>query len=286
MKKIYMVFTAILLLTISACSNSIAPKPAPLSAEKAIIAYSLAGTVGTINEDSKTIAVAKPLGTDLTALVATYTTTGASVKVGAITKVSGTTQNNFTAPVTYTVTAADNSISKYTINVFSPNPFTMEAKPFKLGHEENLQKGTAGSQPRFKDNGDQTITDNLTGLIWTQNGNAPGPAGCSPKVDKTWQQALDYVTCLNTNNYLEHNDWRLPNSEELSSLINNSEANTADWLNTQGFNHIQTDWYWAMHKYTYAHNTAVAWMINLKDGYVSGNNKNNYNYVWPVRTKK
>jgi hypothetical protein len=93
-------------LTISACSNNNAPKSALLSADKAITAYSLAGTEGTINEDSKTIAVAKPPGTYVTALVAKYTTTGASIKVGGITQVSGATQNNFTAPVIYTVTAA------------------------------------------------------------------------------------------------------------------------------------------------------------------------------------
>jgi hypothetical protein len=47
--------------------------------------------------------------------VATFTTTGASVRVGATTQVSGTTPNNFTSPVTYTVTAADASTKDYTV---------------------------------------------------------------------------------------------------------------------------------------------------------------------------
>ena len=63
------------------------------------------------------IAVTVPFGTDVTALVATFTTTGASVRVGATLQVSGTTPNNFTSPVTYTVTAADASTKAYTVTV-------------------------------------------------------------------------------------------------------------------------------------------------------------------------
>ena len=63
------------------------------------------------------IAVTVPFGTDVTALVATFTTTGASVSVGATPQVSGTTPNNFTSPVTYTVTAADASTKAYTVTV-------------------------------------------------------------------------------------------------------------------------------------------------------------------------
>lgn len=58
-----------------------------------------------------------PFGTDLTALKATFTTTGASVKVGTTTQVSGTTANDFTNDVTYVVTAADNSTKSYTVTV-------------------------------------------------------------------------------------------------------------------------------------------------------------------------
>jgi hypothetical protein len=70
---------------------------------------------GTINEDSKTIAVTVPYGTKLTALVAIFTTTSASVKVGSVEQVSGITPNNFTSPVTYTVTAHDNSTVNYLV---------------------------------------------------------------------------------------------------------------------------------------------------------------------------
>jgi hypothetical protein len=84
---------------------------------KALTTYSLAGVTGTIDETAKTIAVTMPYGTNVTALVATFTTTGASVTVGAAVQTSGTTANDFTSPVAYTVTAADNSTAIYTVTV-------------------------------------------------------------------------------------------------------------------------------------------------------------------------
>jgi hypothetical protein len=84
---------------------------------KSITAFSLAGVAGTINETGKTISVTMPSGTNVTSLVATFTTTGASVKVGSTVQISGTTARNFTNPVVYTVTAADATIQDYTVTV-------------------------------------------------------------------------------------------------------------------------------------------------------------------------
>ena len=87
------------------------------SSVKAITVYSLAGVAGTINEAANTIAVTVPSSTDVTALIATFTTTGASVKVGTTVQVSATTANNFTSAVDYTVTAADGTTVVYTVTV-------------------------------------------------------------------------------------------------------------------------------------------------------------------------
>jgi hypothetical protein len=96
---------------------------------KAMTVFSLAGITGTINESGKTIAVALPSGTIVTALVATFTTTGASVKIGATTQVSGATANNFTSSVAYIVTAADASTATYTVTATvagaGPAPVTL-----------------------------------------------------------------------------------------------------------------------------------------------------------------
>ena len=86
-------------------------------ATKAITAFSLAGVTGTINEPAKTIAVTLPFGTNVTAPVATFTHTGTGVRVGPVAQTSGTTPNNFTGPVSYTVTAADNTTATYVVTV-------------------------------------------------------------------------------------------------------------------------------------------------------------------------
>jgi hypothetical protein len=87
------------------------------TSSKAITAYSLAGSAGVIDEVAMTIAVTVPYGTPVTSMVATYITTGASVNVGATAQASGTTANNFTNPVVYTVTAGDATTASYTVTV-------------------------------------------------------------------------------------------------------------------------------------------------------------------------
>ena len=114
-------FTAPVAYTIAAADASTATYNVSVTvaagSAKATTAYSLNGVAGTINESAKTIAVAMPSGTDVTALIATFTTTGANVKVGATTQISGATPNNFTTPVAYTVTAADATVATYNVSV-------------------------------------------------------------------------------------------------------------------------------------------------------------------------
>ena len=90
-----------------------------------VTAYSLpvgtgnAAVSGTINQTLGTIAVAAVTGTNVTALAATFTlSTGATAKVGSTAQESGTTTNNFTNPVEYTITAEDGKTTKtYTVTV-------------------------------------------------------------------------------------------------------------------------------------------------------------------------
>jgi hypothetical protein len=159
-------------------------------------------------------------------------------------------------------------------------PKTGQTTSYATGDDGNLQKGVTWPTPRFTDNGDQTITDNLTALMWTKDGNAPGTA-CTPGAVKTWQGALDYAACLNTNNYLGHNDWRLPNVNELESLVHSGQSNIATWLNTQGFSNVQADWYWS--STTHVPSAVGTWIVDMGTGYVGANVKGNSDYVWPVR---
>ena len=62
----------------------------------------------------------------------------------------------------------------------------------------------------FQNNNDGTISDLATGLMWQQTDNGSG---------MDWEHALDYAKTQNNANYLGHNDWRLPNTKELQSLV-------------------------------------------------------------------
>ncbi len=50
----------------------------------------------------------------------------------------------------------------------------------------------------------------------------PAPRNATLGSAKTWQEALDFVGCLNNRNYLGYHDWRLPNINDLSTLIGHS----------------------------------------------------------------
>ncbi|MVD21652.1 DUF1566 domain-containing protein, partial [Vibrio cholerae] len=60
-------------------------------------------------------------------------------------------------------------------------------------------------------------------LMWTRT---PDSAG------RTWEEALAFADNLVLCGFA---DWRLPNFNELESLINLERSDPAAWLNTQGF---------------------------------------------------
>jgi hypothetical protein len=115
-KKISALIGLCLLSIILGCGSS-SDNTDSASSAKAITAFSLSGVEGTINQTAKTISVIMPTGTDVAALVATFATTGASVVVGSTVQVSGTTDNDFTSPVIYTVIANDATTQEYEVTV-------------------------------------------------------------------------------------------------------------------------------------------------------------------------
>ncbi len=62
----------------------------------------------------------------------------------------------------------------------------------------------------FVNNGDGTISDKATTLMWARNDSGFG---------MDWSNALVWAQAMNASNYLGHNDWRLPNTKELQSLV-------------------------------------------------------------------
>lgn len=67
----------------------------------------------------------------------------------------------------------------------------------------------------FHDNGDGTVTDRATGLMWSKTDSGQG---------MNWEAALAWVQQRNAQKYLGHSDWRLPNAKELQSLVDYTRA--------------------------------------------------------------
>ena len=79
-----------------------------------------------------------------------------------------------------------------------------------------------GNQPSYSDNGDGTVTDNVTGLMWQKspdtNGNNNGSIEAADKL--TFDEIQAKVIALNAANHAGYNDWRVPSIKELYSLTN------------------------------------------------------------------
>ena len=85
-----------------------------------------------------------------------------------------------------------------------------------------------GNQPSFKDNGDDTVTDNVTELVWQKN----------PAEAMTWQEALKYCENLELTG---RSDWRLPVPLEAMGILDLSKKSPA--LDTSVFGQM-VDFYW------------------------------------------
>jgi hypothetical protein len=151
-------------------------------------------------------------------------------------------------------------------------PKTGQTTSYATGDDGALQNGVAWPNPRFTvGTGAEAdcVTDNLTGLMWVKSPDS---------TRRTWQQALDYASGLTLCGY---SDWRLPNVNELESLVNAGQSNTAEWLNRQGFSNVQFGFYWSAT--TSADYTVFAWYVGMWFGSVNCDDKTYYYYVWPVR---
>lgn len=100
------------------------------------------------------------------------------------------------------------------------------------GQDGETQTGVAWPDPRFTENGDGTITDNLTGLIWLAQ------ADCLGKIQ--WLDALTAANALadgqcGLTDGSAAGDWHLPNILEAVSLMNLGAPSPGDWLETHGF---------------------------------------------------
>lgn len=156
---------------------------------------------------------------------------------------------------------------------------TGQITSYTVGDDGYYQNGTDWSTPRFIDHGDETVTDDLTGLMWTKNADAPGPLSCIPTT-QNWNNALTYIQCLNVAGYLGYNDWRLPNLKELLSLIDYS-LDDRPVPPGHPFTSIQSASYWSSS--TYAPNATKAWGVSMRYGEIVVPGKTGVYQLWPVR---
>ncbi|MEK8016265.1 MAG: DUF1566 domain-containing protein, partial [Candidatus Parabeggiatoa sp.] len=151
-------------------------------------------------------------------------------------------------------------------------------------------KPTAQSSYRYTDNGDGTVTDNRSGLIWLKNANCFG--------EQDWATAMRSAANLadgqcGLRDGSRAGMWRLPTKEELKAIIdkkyNNSwgfwaslsnAAGTGPWRESDAFSDVKLD-YWSSTPYAPAPD--YAWYVNMYNGNVDDVFKTNTYDVWPVR---
>ena len=165
---------------------------------------------------------------------------------------------------------------------------TGQITSYASGDDGDLQKGVVWPVPRFTDNVDGTVTDNLTGLIWTTNSDCEGI--------KDWDDALDYCNSLadgtcGLSDSSGAGDWRLANRLELEGLLDAEyfhpslpdTQGTGQWSEGDPFTNMGAEyWYWS--STTVPGHDYNAFRVYFGTGKVdSGNKTSDSYYVWCVR---
>jgi hypothetical protein len=143
---------------------------------------------------------------------------------------------------------------------------------------------------RFIDNGDGTLTDTRTGLLWEKKSDD----GSIHDKDDTYSwsstgTAVDgtafttFLVTLNQTNFAGHNDWRLPSVTELQSLVDygrfapvidpafNTACETACTVTTCSCTVLE--YYWSSTTIADVSNPGFAWNVDFNYGYVNAYDK-------------
>jgi len=121
--------------------------------------------------------------------------------------------------------------------------------------------------PSYTDNGDGTVMDNITGLMWQKGDDG---------IIRNQDEAIAYCRGLELGGYT---DWRLPSVRELSSLIQYDMFSPA--ISDTAFPDIRPEHYWS--STVNPVDSSKAWYVNFYDGYVFNHYRDYYDYVICVR---
>lgn len=147
-----------------------------------------------------------------------------------------------------------------------------------LGMDGALRNGLSVDGPRFTENGNGTVTDNLTGLIWLKNANLFGDVG--------WLQAQENAAalasgCAGLTDGSKPGDWRMPNINELQSLLDLDRSNGPSISEDHPFDNLACANYWSSGSVAVA--PALGWYTALAVGPPVFDLKVNSMRMWPVR---
>lgn len=165
--------------------------------------------------------------------------------------------------------------------------------PYTPGDDGTIAAGVALPTTRMIDNGNGTVTDSVTGLVWLKQ------ASCA-QLQGTWSVSVAAVIALQSGQCgltdgSTSGQWRMPNRKEMESLTDRMQTNEADFfnavwssadtgLNSLGavFANIPTlQYYWT--STTDAGNTADAWTVFSCDWGVYATAKSQTGYTLAVR---
>lgn len=167
----------------------------------------------------------------------------------------------------------------------APVEKTGQKKSWAAGDDGDLLRGVAWPNPRFKDKGDGTVRDRLTGLIWMKNANCFGQRDWSTALADC--QALADGAC-GLSDGSSAGDWGLANIKELHSLVHYgvldpavpNTLGTGKWAEGDPFIGVQSDYYWSSTNLPHCIN--CTWSVDFLWGIVTYRSLQTY-YVWCVR---
>jgi hypothetical protein len=145
-------------------------------------------------------------------------------------------------------------------------------KTFKLKKDsDGFRRPLEYVKNDFKDNGDGTITDRTTGLIWQKSGS-----------DKymPYKDATSYIDGLNSGKFAGYSDWRLPTVDELRSLLTPEKQSNGLYISPI-FDKNQL-WCWTSDQRA----SGGAWSVYFGNGVVSWHYLDFDDYARAVRLRQ